>query len=209
MNTILWNNYAIDGTQIYNTGENTQVVYCDMQDTLWPGEGNLNMDPLFIPDDSLYRLTDSGDLSSCLNAGIASIMINGVLYYAPETDYGGNLRPQPENTAPDIGAWESDVVSALEEIKNMPIHNKYILFQNYPNPFNPVTSVEFSIPKPEYVTLKIYNLLGQEITTLVSKKLKAGSFRYEWNATGLASGVYLYKLEAGDDRKIRKMIYIK
>jgi hypothetical protein len=74
--------------------------------------------------------------------------------------------------------------------------NDYRLQQNYPNPFNPTTTIEFSLPQSGFVTLKIYNILGEEVTTLVSDKLSAGSYSYEWSGTGsLASGVYLYRLE--------------
>ena len=69
------------------------------------------------------------------------------------------------------------------------------LLQNYPNPFNPSTTIEFQIPNSQFVTLKIYNLLGQEVATLVSEKLPAGNYIYIWDATAFASGVYLYRLQ--------------
>lgn len=74
----------------------------------------------------------------------------------------------------------------------------YALRQNYPNPFNPSTTIEFALPKAGFVTLKIYNLLGQEVATLVAEKLPVGKHQRVWEAKGLASGVYLYHLEAGD-----------
>jgi hypothetical protein len=91
--------------------------------------------------------------------------------------------------------------------ENLP--TEFTLKQNYPNPFNPNTSIEFSIPKQEFVTLKIYNLLGQEVTTLVSDRLKAGNYNYIWNAGTLASGVYFYELEVGDFVETRKMILLR
>ena len=72
------------------------------------------------------------------------------------------------------------------------------LQQNYPNPFNPITTIEFDLPKSSDVTLKVYNILGEEVATLVSDKLYAGSYLYEWDASKLASGVYLYRLRAGE-----------
>jgi flagellar hook assembly protein FlgD len=69
------------------------------------------------------------------------------------------------------------------------------LYQNYPNPFNANTNIEFRIPKNEVVTLKIFNILGEEVATLVSGQLTAGSYTYEWDGSGVASGVYLYRLE--------------
>jgi len=70
------------------------------------------------------------------------------------------------------------------------------LFQNYPNPFNPSTTIKFSISATEFVTLKIYDTLGQKITTIVSDNLSAGNYHYIWDASGFASGVYYYKLES-------------
>ena len=87
--------------------------------------------------------------------------------------------------------------------------SEYKLFQNYPNPFNPTTKIEFSIPKSELVTLKIYNLLGQEVQTLVSKRMNAGAYKYDWDAATLANGIYIYRLEAGDFTETKKMVLIK
>jgi hypothetical protein len=93
---------------------------------------------------------------------------------------------------------------------------RYFLEQNYPNPFNPATSIKFSIPKSEFVTLKIYNILGEEVGSLVSERLAAGSYKYDWparssggDASGLASGVYLYRIHAGNYVETRKMILLR
>ena len=83
------------------------------------------------------------------------------------------------------------------------------LSQNYPNPFNPSTSLAFDLPRTSIVTLKIYNMLGEEVATLVSDRLSAGSYSYEWDASSLASGVYIYRLEAEGFVQTRKMILMK
>jgi len=85
----------------------------------------------------------------------------------------------------------------------------YSLSQNYPNPFNPTTTIEISIPKPEFVTLKIYNLLGQEVSTLVSDKLTPGEYKYNWDASGFASGIYYYKLKVGSFVQTKKLLLTK
>ncbi len=86
---------------------------------------------------------------------------------------------------------------------------KFSLYQNYPNPFNPSTSIEFTLPKPEYVKLKVYNILGKEVATLVAKKLNQGNHTYQFDGSNLASGVYYYQLEAGDFMEVKKMILLK
>jgi hypothetical protein len=83
------------------------------------------------------------------------------------------------------------------------------LRQNFPNPFNPSTAIEFSLPQAEFVTLRIYNLLGEEVSTLVSERLTAGKHSYDWDAGNHASGVFLYKLQAGDYVGVKKMILMK
>ena len=97
-------------------------------------------------------------------------------------------------------------------VLNENIPNDFVLQQNYPNPFNPVTSIEFSIPKSEFITLKVYNILGEEVATLVSERLTTGKYKYEWDASrpaGIASGVYLYRLQAGAYVETSKMILMR
>ncbi len=83
------------------------------------------------------------------------------------------------------------------------------LFQNYPNPFNPTTSLEFTLPKSEYVELKVYNILGKEVATLASKNLNQGNHKYQFDGRNLASGVYYYRIEAGEYHQVKKMILLK
>ncbi|MDR3626938.1 MAG: T9SS type A sorting domain-containing protein [Ignavibacteriaceae bacterium] len=98
-------------------------------------------------------------------------------------------------------------VNVVDEISTMP--KGFNLQQNYPNPFNPNTTIEYSIPAVLNVTLKVYDLLGREVTTLVNKEQLAGSYKVNFNATGLASGVYLYRLTAGKYSKANKLILLK
>ena len=83
------------------------------------------------------------------------------------------------------------------------------LHQNYPNPFNPSTTIEFTLPKSEFTTLKVYNILGGEVATLVQDKLQAGNHTCQFDGSHLASGVYLYRTEAGEYIDVRKMILLR
>jgi len=90
----------------------------------------------------------------------------------------------------------------------------FSLGQNYPNPFNPTTQINFEIPVRSHVTLTVYNLLGQKVTTLVDKEMSAGRYIADWNSasdggTIVASGIYFYKLEAGDFIETKKMMLLK
>ncbi len=89
------------------------------------------------------------------------------------------------------------------------IPSEYSLSQNYPNPFNPATSIKFDIPKNDFVTLKVYDMLGREISTLVNEKLNAGTYSADWNASQFPSGVYFYRLQTDSYTEVKKMILTK
>jgi hypothetical protein len=92
---------------------------------------------------------------------------------------------------------------------NSEIPNAYSLSQNYPNPFNPGTVISYQLPVNSFVTLKIYDILGKEVTTLVNQEHKAGTYQVDWNAGSYSSGVYYYKLTAGDFVETKKMMLVK
>lgn len=87
--------------------------------------------------------------------------------------------------------------------------NGFSLSQNYPNPFNPTTSIKFSIQKSGFVTLKVYDVFGKEVITLVNELKRAGEHSIDFNAVNLSSGVYFYKIEAGEFVDVKKMLLIK
>jgi hypothetical protein len=85
----------------------------------------------------------------------------------------------------------------------------YLLAQNYPNPFNPATTINYQIPEAGWVMIKIYDVLGREIRTLVNEEKKSGRYQVKFNAADLASGIYLYKMQAGNFVSIKKLILMK
>jgi hypothetical protein len=97
-------------------------------------------------------------------------------------------------------------VDVLEDPQHI---NTFELAQNYPNPFNPRTKIKYDIPIKNYVDLSIFNQLGQKIATLASEVQAAGTHQVEWNAAGLPSGIYYYRLQSGEFFKSRKMIFLK
>jgi glucose/arabinose dehydrogenase len=103
------------------------------------------------------------------------------------------------------GSYEYSQVA----IVNLGMPDKFILDQNYPNPFNPTTRISFYVPQNSFVTLKIYDLLGTEISTLVNEDRVAGYHKIEFDATQLSSGIYFYKLSAGNFSDMKKMTILK
>jgi hypothetical protein len=100
-----------------------------------------------------------------------------------------------------------NVVSGINQIEE--IANTYSLAQNFPNPFNPTTNISFSIPKSEFVNVSVYDITGKLVQELVNSNQPAGKFNVTWDANNFASGVYFYKIKAGDFVEMKKMSLIK
>ncbi len=106
---------------------------------------------------------------------------------------------------------DDDFMGFVTDVKkdNSTVPVSFNLSQNYPNPFNPTTMINFSIPKESMVSLKIYNILGQEVKTLVSETKTAGKYTVSFDASSLSSGVYFYTLHAGNFYQVKKMMLLK
>jgi N-acetylneuraminic acid mutarotase len=135
---------------------------------------------------------------------LSSSAVDGKIYAIGGFDGGGQVLATVEEYAPS-----SDLTSVEERSGATAVPSGYALSQNYPNPFNPSTRIEFSVPHSSYVTLKVFSLLGEEVATLASQNLAVGSYRVDWNARGVASGVYLYRLQAGLFSETRKLILLR
>ncbi len=106
-----------------------------------------------------------------------------------------------------VGTWNHESITSVDQNKNTP--SKFELMQNYPNPFNPSTTIKYQIPEAGMVTIKVYNILGQEVATLVNGMKNSGSYEVNFNANNLASGIYVYRLQAGDFLQTKKMLLLK
>jgi len=186
INTIVYGDSAISDPEIHNDGGVVVVEYSDIKGG-YPGTDNIDVDPLFA--DTLYHL---GTGSPCIDSGDPATACN-----------------DSDGTRNDMGRYGGITDSLYHHITGlfeMPdtdlIPKEFTLSQNYPNPFNPITNIEFQITNYDFVTLKIYNILGQAVVTLVSEKLNRGRYKYVWDATGFASGIYFYRLAIHSDRFI-------
>jgi hypothetical protein len=134
----------------------------------------------------------------------------------PDTAYISISLADTATGIPHIGStfWIDDLSfgpTAPTDVKGSPnaTPTSYALDQNYPNPFNPSTMIQFEIPEARFVTLKVYNLLGQEVATLINNQLGAGRYRAEFDGRNLPSGRYLYRLQAGTYTETKKMVLVK
>jgi len=147
----------------------------------------------------IYRSLDSGNGWHEFNSGLTELTVSslalapdGFLYCGTES---GKIFRSSSTTSVDEG----------EEV----IAESFILNQNYPNPFNPTTTINYSLPVTGFVTLKVYDVLGNEVRTLVKEEKSAGSHKAEFRADGLTSGIYFYRLQSGDFVESIKMILLK
>ena len=182
---------------------------------------------LNLPDGSLYGPLISRD-GIMLGAGgiLLRAMTQSIPGAAPEGTYtyNGKIGNLPatvyhsssfefEKTGVDgsggittwnLEGWDRETTETASLVPDM-----YYLDQNYPNPFNPETNIVFGLPETGKVSLKVYNLLGEVVSTLVEGQLPAGAYEYTWSASTVASGIYFYKLEAPGYTSVKKMMLIR
>jgi parallel beta-helix repeat protein len=225
INTIIYGNSAPSGHEvaINDAASDPVFLYCNIEggkeDFAGAGAGanyagrfenNIDVDPAFSnPENGKYTLLDT---SRCIGAAVDSIVVVSTMYYCPPTCLMGGPRPNPSGTRPDIGACESyrstpDVTGWVEEGELIP--REFALLQNYPNPFNPRTAVRSQLPVASWVRLVVYDLLGREVAVVVNERRAAGRYEDIFDASGLASGLYIYRLVAGLFTASRVMVLMK
>lgn len=201
MNSILWQNESPDGCEIVVESGQVDVSYSDVAGG-WDGTGNMDVNPRLIS-----MLQFLGFKSPCIDAGNPD-----PIYNDPESRFRSGYAQLPARgtVRNDMGAYggpaaadwwnffnfrkETEAFDAEEpEILADTPPNK-VNISCYPNPFNSQTSFQFDLPETGIVSLKIYNVLGQQVASLVDGTVSAGSHRYVWNANNVASGVYFYRL---------------
>ncbi|MBD3288433.1 T9SS type A sorting domain-containing protein, partial [candidate division KSB1 bacterium] len=133
--------------------------------------------------------------------------------YSNQSDFSSRIesRKNDDNFRPVKFEMYTDLATSVEQ-SGPEVVSTYELSQNYPNPFNPQTTIDYSIPAEGFVSLKVYNLQGQEIASLINMQQQAGRYSVPFNATGLVSGIYVYRLEFKGEKsfvKTRKMSLLK
>ncbi len=179
----------------------------------WQSQYNYVYDKLncisFINRDTGYCVGENGRILYTTNSG---------LNWNPQNSYTNKNLKEIYFTNSDTGYIIGDGGVILKTISGgtVVINNisyqtptSFSLYQNYPNPFNPSTKIKFDIPKGSLVKLKVFDILGREVAELVNEKLNAGVYEYEWNGAGLTSGVYFYRLEAGEFTETKRMVLLK
>ncbi len=194
-NNIIWGNYQ--PFYLYGGAEWAKIdaTYNDIEGG-WEGEGNIDLNPEFVnAEDDNYRL---GENSACINAGDPNHKYNDKDGSRNDMGATGGLN----------GYYLITSVHDTANIENA-IPKFFSLSQNYPNPFNPSTTISYNLPVRSHVLLRVYDLLGRVVATMVNENLNAGSHAAFWNAAGFASGVYLYRLQAGKYTETKKLVLLR
>jgi hypothetical protein len=188
--------------------------------TLYAVKGEVNLDEYELPPAPMAGMFDirfsSGRIAEDINSSVKTIDMSGVTYPLTVRVEGMDIRLMDETRKTvnvNLKSGE-DVVISDATIQKLMISGEllptvYSLGQNYPNPFNPVTTIKFAVPENADVTLSIYDVLGQKVSELVNGKLEAGRYTYQWNASNVATGMYLYELRTDKFVSVKKMILMK
>ncbi len=177
----------------------TGLQYIDMTSPYFMYNGTSNLLVEICYDNSSYTSY------STVNSTSAPSMTWG--YYTDNTTGCTMTSGSSQSNRPNTCFTMTTLVGTGNQ--TMVIPDKFELSQNYPNPFNPMTKINFALPKQGLVTLKIYDVLGREIKTLVNEVKQAGSYSVDFNGAEFSSGVYFYKLTSGDFSDIKRMILVK
>ena len=117
------------------------------------------------------------------------------------------LKHNADGSPDSIVVSGKGLLTAIQDVTLIP--TEYELSQNYPNPFNPSTTISFSLPSRSFVSLKLFDVLGREVATIISEEMSAGIYTRQWNATGMPSGVYFYRLQAGSFIDTKKLVLLR
>ena len=170
-----------------------------------------------VPPSGTFDIRFASDrIAEDLNSAVQTIQMTGIEHPIKVIVENMNIRLQDETgneINKNLKPGEEITISKTTINKLMVtgelIPNEYALEQNYPNPFNPSTTIKFHIPELSFVTLKVYDVLGNEIATLFNEEKSIGSFDINFDATGLPSGIYFYRLRAGSFVETKKMVLMK
>jgi len=200
-----WDNFQLLSPKVIHNGQSYEMWYQGVSagadftkgkvgyakatnETTW----TRNPDPVLLP----------GSSGSWDDVGVmpGAVIFDGSKYHMWYAGYDGSKYR--------IGYATSDVVPSTGDAPHQ-IPASFVLEQNFPNPFNPATTIRYSTPRRSHVTLAVFNVLGQEVAELINGHIEAGSHEVQFNAHGLASGLYLYRMKAGDFVRTLKLHVLK
>lgn len=152
-------------------------------------------------DGSVFFFTHNGTYWTAVNTGLLTQRVWALAVFGTNLFAGTNK-----------GVWQrplSEMIPTTVEQPSSPLPETFSLSQNYPNPFNPSTTISFSLPTKSFVSLKIFDVLGKQVSDVVSEELFPGNYSRQWNASDMPSGMYFYRLQAGSFTETKKLLLLR
>jgi hypothetical protein len=208
-NTEVWD-LAVSGTNLFAATYGGGVFLSTNNGTSWTEAGLTNYSVLslavsganlfaVIGDGGVCLSTNNGKSWTAVNTGLTNPTVHALAVSGTNLFAGG------------VGVWRrplSEMITSVERLStDLPTH--FSLDQNYPNPFNPATTISFSLPSKSFVSLKVFDALGREVSILFADELPAGTHARQWNAGALPSGMYFYRLQAASSTETKKLLLLR
>lgn len=213
---VVWQGSEYDGPTIREwtpTATDPDVIYFTDLYYSVSGDGGVTWtQAAVLPDQSAASVQESyPSVNRWLEVGVPSSTEATAHFLYMVDEIPGTSLFAANNTSGNGSSWnyEQVVISLLDVDDSAPIVNSFELSQNYPNPFNPSTSIKYSVAERSNVTLKVFDMLGREVSTLINTTKDAGSYEVSFDASNLASGLYVYTLSAGNFTSSKKMMLMK
>ena len=216
--TTIWSMACSHGNLLVSTsridGMGHAGGYCSTDGgTTWTRNDTLNATSFYAADNFVLNVFYSWGFGSFVGASVdGGITWRDITGNLPAGCYDIAANNTYAFVAGAFGVFRrplSQILTSVHEAPDAEMPHRLLLAQNYPNPFNPTTTIEFSLPKDGFMSLKVYNIVGEEVAILVSQEMKAGTFRTQWDAGHVASGVYFYRLATASSVQTKKLIVTK
>ncbi|MFZ1979439.1 MAG: T9SS type A sorting domain-containing protein, partial [Bacteroidota bacterium] len=204
--------FGASGTNLF-AGTYTGSIFLSANNgTSWnavnTGLTNMTVNTFVVSGTNIFAGTQGGGVLLSINNGAKWTQVNTGLM---DTNvYALAVSGHDLFAGTGHGVWRrslNDMVTVVKENSEIPV--SLSLLQNYPDPFNPTTTISFTIPSRSSVSLKIFDILGREVATIVSQELPAGTYSRQWNAAKMSSGIYFYRLQAGSFTQTKRLVLLK
>ncbi len=199
----------------YDEGVDTSFIYAMNNELVGPEKWQVDLN-VSVPDNAPFRSNLPPGLTDSVNAMAFDVEIDNRVYVGGDRPTVGELLSAIVNESNWVGddyvgqiMPVINLITSVDEVVSDEIPTGFELFQNFPNPFNPTSIIRYSVPEENFVLLKVYDILGNEIRTLVNETKKPGIYQVVFDAGNIESGVYFYRLQSADFTATKKLVLVK
>lgn len=200
-----WDDSDISNTQVILEGETYHMFYNGGHGDIWRSGYAKSEDEVHWKKYDSNPVLDIGTSGTWddVEANVTSVILQDSIFQMWYWGFSGSRATIGYATAP------LEIPTGIYDELSSELPKKFVLMQNYPNPFNPATTISYQLPVSSEVELIVFSVTGQKVTTLISERQSAGNHKYVWDASALASGVYFYRITAGEFVQAQKLLLLK